>query len=175
MKKINVIGTTGSGKSTFSERLAKKLGYPCIHMDQLFWKANWEESSDDEFMAKVTAAVSREAWVLDGNYSRTSDIKWGQADTVIWLDCSFPRTFFQLLGRTITRAVTKEELWPGTGNRESFRKSFMSKDSIFMWLFRYYKINKRRYAALESTFESSHIKFVRLRSRRAADAFIEKA
>jgi adenylate kinase family enzyme len=75
MKKINVIGTTGSGKSTFSKALANRIDCPYIQMDQLFWKPNWVEPSDDEFIPKVKSAVSGASWVLDGNYSRTNDIK----------------------------------------------------------------------------------------------------
>lgn len=175
MKRINVIGTTGSGKSTFAKRLAERLGYPCIQMDQLFWKSDWVECSDEEFIPKVESAVSGELWVLDGNYSRTNEIKWKSADTIIWLDYSYPRTFFQLLRRTVGRSLTKEELWPGTGNKESFGKAFMSKDSIFIWFFRCYKLNKIRYVALHSLPEYRHIQFVRLRSPKEAKIFLESA
>lgn len=175
MEKVNVIGTTGSGKSTFSMLLAEKLGIPCIHMDQIFWKPNWVESSDEEFIPKVELAVTGEFWVLDGNYSRTNDIKWRHADTIIWLDYSYSRTFFQLLRRTITRIITREELWPGTGNRESVGKSFASRDSIFLWFFRGYKRNTKRYAALGKSLSHSHIKFVRLQNPKDAKAFIDRA
>ncbi|WP_413699614.1 shikimate kinase [Psychromonas sp. KJ10-10] len=50
MKRINVIGTSGSGKSTFSQKLALKLNYPYLEMDNMFWKANWVESSNEEFL-----------------------------------------------------------------------------------------------------------------------------
>lgn len=174
MKRINIIGTTGSGKSTFARRLAEKLGYPCIHMDQLFWKSGWVHSSDEEFIPKIEAVVSGDTWVLDGNYSRTNGIKWKHADTVIWLDYSYSRTFVQLLKRTINRAVTREELWPGTGNRETFRQSFMSKDSIFIWFFKSYKTNKTRYGELDGLFRKSPINFIRLRSPREAEEFIKR-
>ncbi len=173
MKKINVIGTTGSGKSTFSQCLARKLGHPYVQMDQLFWKPKWEESTDDEFFPKLIQAISGEAWVLDGNYNRTNSIKWQHADTIIWLDYSYPRTFFQLLKRTLSRAISKSELWPGTSNRESFGKSFLSKDSIFIWFFKYYRKNKVRYADLIRSPDISHIKFIRLRSPGEAKRFID--
>ena len=51
MNKINVVGTSGSGKSTFSRTLATKLVHPYIEMDAIFWKANWQESSDEEFFS----------------------------------------------------------------------------------------------------------------------------
>jgi len=75
MKKINVVGTSGSGKSTFSRTLATRLGYPYLEMDAMFWKPNWQESTDEEFFAKLNSALSQERWVLDGNYNRTVDIK----------------------------------------------------------------------------------------------------
>ena len=33
--RINVIGTAGSGKSTFSKRVAEKLDIPCIEIEEL--------------------------------------------------------------------------------------------------------------------------------------------
>ena len=42
MKKIMVIGCCGSGKSTLSKQLAKKLKLPLVHLDVLNWCGNWE-------------------------------------------------------------------------------------------------------------------------------------
>ncbi|MCF6264133.1 MAG: AAA family ATPase [Xanthomonadales bacterium] len=53
MKKINIIGTSGSGKSTFAKALSKKLDYPYIEMDAIFWGKNWYWPSDDEFFNKL--------------------------------------------------------------------------------------------------------------------------
>ena len=48
--RINVIGTSGSGKSSFSKRLAEKLDVPYIELDALHWKPNWTESTDEELI-----------------------------------------------------------------------------------------------------------------------------
>jgi adenylate kinase family enzyme len=117
--------------------------------------------------------VSNDVWVLDGNFSRTTDIKWEKADTVIWLDFSYLTTFSQLLGRTIKRAIQKDELWPNTGNKESFRKSFFHKSSILMWFFKNYGRNKERYNNVMQSHEHSHLNFVRLKNRKEAREFIE--
>ncbi len=45
MKRILVIGSGGSGKSTFAERLAQATGLPLIHLDEVYWKAGWIEPS----------------------------------------------------------------------------------------------------------------------------------
>ena len=49
MKRINVVGTSGSGKSHFSSRLAAKLGVPYIEMDAVFWLPNWQHLELEDF------------------------------------------------------------------------------------------------------------------------------
>ncbi len=71
MKRINVVGSSASGKSTFSKQLAMKLGVTYIEMDRLFWLPDWKELDDETFFDKVVDVTQQDAWVLDGNYSRT--------------------------------------------------------------------------------------------------------
>ncbi|CAM3535932.1 topology modulation protein [Vibrio aerogenes CECT 7868] len=146
MNRVNVVGTSGSGKSTFSQQLAAKLGSPCLEMDALYWKPDWGEPDDDELFAKLQVALeATTSWVLDGNYTRTIPIKWATTDTVIWLDYSFSRTLFQAVRRAFRRSLSGEELWPGTGNVETFRKSFFSTDSIILWTLKTYRRNRLKY------------------------------
>jgi len=133
-------------------------------MDRLFWKPDWQETPDEEFLAALDTATDEPAWVLDGNYSRTRPIVWPKLDTVVWLDYSFPRTFAQLLGRTIRRAATKEPMWGHSV--ESWRKAFFSRDSIVVWLLKTYRRRRRNYPALMEDPRYTHIRFLRLRSPR---------
>ncbi|WP_434362906.1 AAA family ATPase [Parasalinivibrio latis] len=164
MKRINVVGTSGSGKSTVSKRLAEKLGYPCYEMDALFWKPNWTESTDAELFDAVRQVTEQPCWVLDGNYNRTASIKWADADTIVWVDYSLQRTLYQSLRRSFSRCISGRELWPGTGNRETFRKSFFSRDSILLWTVKTYHKNRRRYLTLMEAEEYQHLTFICLRS-----------
>lgn len=86
MKKILVIGSPGSGKSTLSRQLAQRLGISCIHLDQLWWKDKWVNVSREEFDALLQAELERESWIIDGNFNRTLPHRLQYADTVIWLD-----------------------------------------------------------------------------------------
>ena len=90
--RINVVGSSGSGKSTFAKKLAERLQIPHIEMDQLFWGPDWHWPSDEEFLPRVKEAIAGDRWVLDGNYSRTTQLKWAVADTVIWIDLPFITT-----------------------------------------------------------------------------------
>lgn len=174
MKKINVVGTSGSGKSTFSRRLAAKLNYPYIEMDALYWQPNWGEPTDEEFFANLERSLSHTCWVLDGNYNRTGPIKWAEADTIIWLDYAFSRTLFQAVKRALSRCISGRELWPGTGNRESFKKLFFSKDSIVLWTIKTHKSNRQRYQQLRANPKYNHINFVHLSNPKMADEYINE-
>lgn len=172
--RINVVGTSGSGKSTFAKDLAARLGYPYVEMDQIFWKPNWQWSEDAEFFARLKTALAQPNWVLDGNYTRTVPIKWDRVDQVIWLDLSFARTLTQAISRALRRAWTKQELWAGTGNRESFRRSFLSKHSIIWWTITTHAENRRSYERYMNDPRYSRIQFVRLRSRRETESYLRE-
>ncbi|MFC3150994.1 adenylate kinase [Litoribrevibacter euphylliae] len=169
--KINVVGTSGSGKSTLSKHISNALNIPHIEMDYLFWKPNWTESTDEEFNSKLEHALAQESWVLDGNFTRTTPIKWKHVDLVVWVDFSYPRTLLQAFKRALVRATTKVELWEGTGNKESFKKLF-TKDSIILWTITNYKKNKQKYQAIMNSDEYAHIRFVRVKSPKEASQFI---
>jgi len=110
-KRISVVGTTGSGKTTFARELAQRLGVPHVELDALHWEPNWTEAPLEVFRARVDLALRGEAWVIDGNYSKVRDIIWSRADTVVWLDYALPIILWQLLKRTLKRVFIREELW----------------------------------------------------------------
>jgi len=86
MQKILVIGSPGSGKSTLALKLGKRLSLPVIHLDNHFWNPGWIETPEDKWHAIVSKLVSGDQWIIDGNFSRTFDIRFPAADTIIYLD-----------------------------------------------------------------------------------------
>ena len=173
-QRINVVGASGSGKSTFSRKLSAILSVPHVEMDAIFWQPNWQESDDDTFFSKLSAEISPlSSWVLDGNYTRSIPIKWDKVGLVIWLDYSFTRTVFQAIRRAISRAWSQKELWAGTGNKETFRKLF-SKDSIVLYTIKSYKRTRKKYELILLDEKYSHIEFIRLRSRKESEEFLQR-
>ena len=171
--KVNVVGTSGSGKSTLARRLAQAMSVPCIEMDTLYWRKNWQGCSDEEMLTALSARLTAsDGWVLDGNYNRTRSLKWQDVDMVIWVDYGFWRTLRQVTCRAIGRARSQKELWPGTGNRESFRRAFLSRESIIWWMLKTWRNNRRRYLADMADPVYGHIRFVRLRTQRDAEALV---
>ena len=86
MKKILVLGCSGSGKSTFSIKLHEKTKLPLYHLDSVWWKADRTHISRDEFDEKLSELVSRDTWIIDGDYSRTYEKRVAACDTLFFLD-----------------------------------------------------------------------------------------
>jgi adenylate kinase family enzyme len=86
MQRILIIGAPGTGKSTLARHMGPKLGLPVIHLDAEYWRPGWVEPTKDEWAVKVAMLAAREAWVMDGNYSGSWDLRLPRAEAVVWLD-----------------------------------------------------------------------------------------
>jgi hypothetical protein len=175
IQRVNVIGTSGSGKSTFGRQLADLLGLPFIEMDNVYWGPSWTKPADEEFIPKVKTITERSLWVLDGVYSQTTPLMWRQVQLVVWLDLSFFRTIFRVSARCIKRSLDRTEIWPDTGNRETLRTAFLSRKSVILWAITSYRRNRRRYSMMVDAPEYAHIWFVQLKSPRDVDSFLRAA
>lgn len=165
-QRISVIGVSGSGKTTMARQIAHRLGIPHVELDALHWEPDWREAPLELFRERVTRALSGVAWVVDGNYSKVRDIVWGRADTVVWLDYALAVIMWQLIRRTLQRSLTREELW--SGNRESLRQAFFSRESILLWALQTFRRRRREYPVLLNQPAHAHLTVVHMRSPRAA-------
>jgi adenylate kinase family enzyme len=156
-----VVGTSGSGKSTFAQEAARRLSVPHVELDKLFWGPNWTAQPTEEFTKSVQHAALGERWVIDGNYALARPVLWPRATHVVWLNLSRTVVFSRVFRRTVRRAFFREELWHG--NRESIRKSFFSRESILLWSLSTYAKNQANYAKLREQPEFASLKWVELR------------
>jgi adenylate kinase family enzyme len=170
MKRVAVIGTTGSGKTTLARRLAEQTGLRVVELDALFWGRDWQPAPVELFRYRVECETSDGGWIVVGNYGQVRDLVWRPADTLIWLDLPLPLVMWRLLRRTVRRVTTQEKLW-GTGNTESWRNAFFSRDSILLWALKTHRRNRQKFA-IECEFLAKDKRVVRLTSPRAVEAFV---
>jgi adenylate kinase family enzyme len=169
-RRIAVVGTTGSGKTTLARAISRQLHIPHVELDALFWEADWVEAKPLVFRERVTRALEGDRWVVDGNYSVVRDVIWSRADTVVWLDLSLPVMLWRLTRRTLRRILFREVLWGN--NRETWRGAFLGRDSLFWWQLTTYRRRRREYPAQLARPEYSHLKSIRLRTPRAAQRWL---
>ena len=143
-----------------------------IELDALFHQPGWEPLDDDTFRARVLEAMEAPAWVVDGNYSALREMVWERADTVVWFDLPFAVVLARTVRRTVRRTVTRQELWNGNKEPWSNLYSFNPQKSIVAWAATRHGVYRQRYGEAEDDPRWSGLRFVRLRSRREADAFL---
>ena len=163
--RIAIVGTSGSGKTTLARRLSMALGAPAVELDALNWGPDWRNrsrSASGEFIERVEDAVAGDRWVVDGNYRLVQPIILAHATDVIWLDYSRWVIMRRVLVRSIERAASGAELWPGTGNRESWRR-WLGQEHPIRWAWDTHAANRARYAALFAGAEHAHLRVHRLR------------
>jgi adenylate kinase family enzyme len=170
-RKINVKGTSGAGKTTFSVALARRLGVAHIELDALHHGPDWSEPSADVFCARVRAAMDSnpDGWVIDGNYERKLEsLVIDAADILVWLDLPLHTLLGRLWWRTSSRIRDNVELW--NGNRESWRTALWGREALFVWAVRSFFRHRREWPR----GLGSHPGFVRLRSPEDARRWLER-
>jgi adenylate kinase family enzyme len=170
MQRVSVIGNTGSGKSTFARALSSEVDLPHVDLDDLFWNPGWVETPDDEFGARVAAAIADDEWIVSGNYlSRVAPMVWARADTIIWLDLPLAVVLYRSVTRTIRRAVTREVVC--NGNREKLRFLLpVGETPLWVFAIRHQKVHRPRIEQMLT--EQPHATIHRLRSRAEVSRFL---
>jgi len=159
-QRITVVGNCGCGKTTLAKAIADRRGVPYISSDEAFWLPNWVIRPADEAQAILADAMAADAWVCDGNPGSRAHYILPRLDTVIWLDFPKHLVMRRLLARTLRRAWTKEEIF--SGNREGWRHSFASKESILPYAWSSHEVYRKRYQALFADPQYAHLTRIRL-------------
>ena len=175
MRRISVVGSSGSGKTTVARAIVQKLGYPHLELDSVYHQPNWTPVPDDEFRAVAMEFSSQDRWVIDGNYTTAGviDLVWQRADTVVWLNPPKRTVMRQVTWRAISRATTGRELW--NGNRERWPNLFRwaPEDNIIRWAWTSFDDTRERYETRMNDPAWAHLDFVRLRSRSEVESFLD--
>jgi adenylate kinase family enzyme len=164
MSRIMVVGNAGAGKSTFARQLGGKLALPVIHLDSHFWRAGWQTPEPQAWRQQVAELAASPAWVMDGNYINTFDIRIPRADSLVWLDHSRGICMRRVLMRTIMGyGRTRSGLAEGCPDR--FDIAFLR----YVWSF---PVKQRPRIVTAIAQLGGHLRVIRLGCNRDAENFL---
>ena len=167
MRKVLVIGSGGAGKSTFARTLGELLELEVIHLDSIYWSPGWVEMPKAEWQKAVEELLTRNAWIMDGNYSGTLDMRFEACDTLIFLDMSRLICLWRVLKRAV---LYRDEPRPdmAEGCPEKLNWEFIR------WVWRYPERTRPKIIALlEKSGGSKQV--IWLRSRSEVKRFLIRA
>ena len=104
-------------------RLGEVTGIPVYHLDSLYWKPGWVETEPNKWIEIQRAICDENAWIVDGNYGGTMDIRLMASDTIIFLDINRYKCLYRAIMRSI-RSYSKTRPDMALGCKEQFDVNF---------------------------------------------------
>jgi adenylate kinase family enzyme len=170
-RRIIVLGTTGSGKTTVAARLARHLGVPHVELDALIHGPNWVDVPPAVFRARTAQATAGDGWVVDGNYGEVRDLVWPRVQTAIWLDYPMHVPLRRVTWRTLRRIILRETIY--NDNRETLRYAIFNREGLITWIITTHRTRRREFTARFQQPESAHLIVYRFRSPRETAAWLD--
>ena len=145
--RIQVVGTSCSGKTTFAKKLAGKLQISHIELDALHWGPGWSEAETGVFQSRIVEAMKLESWIVDGSYGRkVGDTISSRRNCLIWIDIPLTVILYRFFYRSFRRSWDKEILWGGC--QETLGNSIFNKNSLLIWILNNHGPSRKKYLSL---------------------------
>ncbi len=159
MKRIIVIGCPGSGKSTFSKKLHNITDIELFHLDMMFWNSDGTTVPQEVFREQLSEVLGKEAWIIDGDYASTMELRIQMCDTVFFLD--YPTQVCLEGIRSRIGKARSDMPWVETAEDEELIKKVL----------RYNSDNREKVLELIGRYQTKEIHI--FKSRREADEYID--
>lgn len=112
MNKIHIIGIVASGKTTFANKLSKKLNIPWHELDCIVHynsEAERYKRTPEQQFEIIKDIDKSDKWIIEGTYRKTCHCLLDMADTIIFLDPPLWRRKFRIFKRFIKQQLGIEK------------------------------------------------------------------
>ncbi len=168
-KRILILGTTGSGKTTLAAKLSKILRLPHIGLDWIVFKKHWTTRySDQTISKKIKQVIKKQKWIMEGVYSSPWMGKIAKrADLVILLN--FPRV-------VLAKRVTQRFLRKKSSEEKSDKISeLLQLFQLFKAINNYYKKGfKKGYYRHKEFIDKHKAEFISIKNNKQLNKFLEE-
>ncbi|ASN07461.1 DNA topology modulation protein FlaR [Virgibacillus necropolis] len=167
-KKIHIIGSVGSGKTTFARRLSKKMNIAHYELDNVVW--NRRENEDvhdvkrssqerDEYFFKI---VNVDAWIVEGVHSVDWVIKsFERADVIIFLDINYFIRIYRIIRRFLLQKLGREKV------------NYVPSFKIFWKMFKWNRLFEKEKSEILKKIYTYNSNLVILSDNKAVENYIE--
>lgn len=165
-KRIMVVGSGGAGKTTLAVNLGELTGLPVIHLDRHNWKPGWVSTPDDEWTEIVRGLVAADAWIIDGNYGSTLDMRARRCDTIIFFDFNRVVALWGAVKRAVLqRGRSRPDMAEGCPERLDL--------AFLKWIWSYNKVSRPKVlAAIEEAPKGALV--ITVHNRRQVRQFLSE-
>ncbi len=111
-KRVHIIGTGGSGKTTLAHKLADVLDAPCYELDTIGY-VHHSKRSLEERLHDVRQISVQPLWVSEGAYLWWTDDLFQNSDVIVWLDLHWTVCYQRIVLRHIRADLARTNTHPG--------------------------------------------------------------
>ena len=161
LKKVYVLGTSGSGKSYLARLISEKLDVPCYDLDDIFWVKKYSEKlHEDKRVLKIMKIAKKKSWVIEGVYASWVSKAIAEADLVIWLRTPAHKRVSRIISRKLKNY--DRDSWRGTFGLVRFSLAYR------------FRKKKASHSGHKELLKNTSVKHIVIKNKKNFNKFLEE-
>lgn len=128
-KKVHIIGSVGSGKTTLAKKLSKEFNIPYYELDNVVWERHKSgdirrtEEQRKEYLEQI---IQSKAWIIEGVHNEEwVSNSFYEADIILFLDPAYSIRTYRIIRRFFLQKVGVE--------KSHYKSTFQIFFKMFKW------------------------------------------